>query len=397
MNTTSRLVAALVVPLVALGGLRPPAAEAACGFACGVNSASIEKSPIRGLSTLGRPNRDGMYVLPGSLRLGGTALFDYYRRWTCRTAPWGPASGGPLSLGVHNGQLVGISASGRQLAPLFGANCMRRATFDIAVPVPGRAKEGAAVPTVVYRVRIDDRAATTSWFDTKELRTWVPAYKLMYKRPNGEYRSVCEESINWMEEHQLRGQGEPASAKAPGAPPIGHTGMSAAQGRGYGLIVQGELYDDNTGEVIAQGEEWFNIACAGSALAKMRLMGVDPMREKNADLTMATLRMITAKYDGQISHTEDGTPIDWERADNPQKFIGRPQDGDLGPVEAVWNAKGAMCVDHFRIWYEGFNPATAQWAFSSEEQQLEAIQRPRCAGLQEPGVWRSFTVRHRTH
>ena len=153
------------------------------------------------------------------------------------------------------------------------------------------------------------------------------------------------------------------------------------------LVVQGAAFSE-TGSVIKEagtiltGARWFNIACVGTSIAKMRLLGVDPMNELPAATSAptfvtalqappgtaaATLKMLGARYDGKTAETKPGTPLVWARAwrrprpqpnggigfDPDDGFFGRPVrlDGDemeLGPIEAGWNANGATCLSHFR-------------------------------------------------
>jgi hypothetical protein len=112
-------------------------------------------------------------------------------------------------------------------------------------------------------------------------------------------------------------------------------------------VLGGERYDDATKTVVPD-PRWFTIACAGSAAAKLKLLGYGP---QSSATTVArrqtTLKMITADYCGEgVSYTANGTPIQWANADGTVA----PDSGEaLGDVEAVWNEHGALCLGEHRL------------------------------------------------
>lgn len=120
-------------------------------------------------------------------------------------------------------------------------------------------------------------------------------------------------------------------------------------------VLGGETYDDATKQVQPDRAGWFTLACAGSAAAKMKLMGYAPQTKfpgTNLPSTVAqrqaTLRMITAAYcpNSGTSYTQTGTPVVWSNA------AGTVDSGDWhtpDQVEAVWTADGALCLDATRI------------------------------------------------
>ncbi|MEZ4382463.1 MAG: ADYC domain-containing protein [Nannocystaceae bacterium] len=118
------------------------------------------------------------------------------------------------------------------------------------------------------------------------------------------------------------------------------------------VILAGDRYDLDAKTVSAGNDGWFTLACAGSAAAKMALLGYGPNAEvegepaPSADQRQATLKMITADYCGTgHSYTEDGTPLRWENG------AGTVLAGDADPsdLEAIWTADGAACLDTPRI------------------------------------------------
>lgn len=119
-------------------------------------------------------------------------------------------------------------------------------------------------------------------------------------------------------------------------------------------VLGGETYDDATKTVNANQSGWFTLACAGSAAAKMKLMGYAPQTNfpgtsapSTPTARQATLKMITGDYcGGGTSYTENGTAIVWE---NHEGTVDSSNWHTPGEVEAVWTASGALCLDTTRI------------------------------------------------
>lgn len=118
-------------------------------------------------------------------------------------------------------------------------------------------------------------------------------------------------------------------------------------------VLGGETYDGETKTVNTGMTGWFTLACAGSAAAKLKLLGYGPQSKfpgttapASPAARQATLKMITADYCGEgESYTENGTPIVWaNRAGTVDDDLYTP-----GQVEAVWTANGALCVGATRI------------------------------------------------
>jgi hypothetical protein len=118
------------------------------------------------------------------------------------------------------------------------------------------------------------------------------------------------------------------------------------------VILAGERYDLDAKTVIANQTNWITLACAGSAAAKMSLLGYGPHAEftdantpASVGQRQATLKMITADYCGDgYSYTEDGTPLEWEN----QGGTVVPEE-DVGVLEAIWTEDGAACLDVPRV------------------------------------------------
>lgn len=119
------------------------------------------------------------------------------------------------------------------------------------------------------------------------------------------------------------------------------------------VILAGERYDLETKTVHSGQDGWFTLACAGSAAAKMSLMGYGPNADFNGEgepatpqQRQATLKMITADYCGNgDSYTADGTPLNWRNAAGSVGFP-NPEESQ---IEAIWTAQGAVCLDAPRV------------------------------------------------
>jgi hypothetical protein len=158
-------------------------------------------------------------------------------------------------------------------------------------------------------VTIAGRDAVDRWADGAKA---AEAYALVYTDQDGIERNVC-------------------------------TGDDFDARSAVALVLGGETYD-LAAKTAKPAARWFTIGCAGSAAAKLSLLGYAPQAgATTVAQRQATLKMITADYCGNgHSYTVNGTPIAWENVS------GSVQSG-AGDVEAVWTAKGALCLDKTRI------------------------------------------------
>ncbi|KIG12191.1 hypothetical protein DB30_01827 [Enhygromyxa salina] len=116
------------------------------------------------------------------------------------------------------------------------------------------------------------------------------------------------------------------------------------------VILAGERYDLETKTVIPNQSNWITLACAGSAAAKMALLGYGPhanFDDSGAPASpaqrQATLKMITADYCGDgLAYTVDGTELIWE---NQSGTVVPTTTSDLSAPEAIWTDAGALCLD----------------------------------------------------
>ncbi|EDM79485.1 hypothetical protein PPSIR1_35202 [Plesiocystis pacifica SIR-1] len=114
------------------------------------------------------------------------------------------------------------------------------------------------------------------------------------------------------------------------------------------IIIQAEAYDwfgfpvENI-DADGEAESWGTIGCAGGAFAKKVLMGYDVNNPAPQDVTRADndamMHMLTARYCGEDTHTEMGTPMYWQ---NQKNWFQPPEDLE---IEAIWGEDGALCLN----------------------------------------------------
>lgn len=134
------------------------------------------------------------------------------------------------------------------------------------------------------------------------------------------------------------------------------------------VLVEGEAYDFEMATVRSEPGRWLNVACAMSAIGKMKLMGYDPADARDGWKTtwkqrQATLKMITARYCAAANHwrfTQNGQPIAFQ---NEAKWMWPWSHSKLydSQVEAKWDENGATCLTQ---------PRSAKWR---SPENLEAI------------------------
>ncbi|WAS96009.1 ADYC domain-containing protein [Nannocystis punicea] len=255
---------------------------------CGFNSAEVNGRPIRELNLDGLANADGVRIVgfvPPALGLLSLQKF---------------------ALDVEKGALVARSQSGITLR----GNQLIGATILVA-------QSGSLLPlpiTVLGHQKID------SW---AEGAPQVSTYTLVYPDLNvlSGVRNVCTGDLLDV--------------------------LTSAV-----TVIGGETYDLETKTIQPDKPRWLTFACAGSAAAKLQLMNYGPQSDFDgaghpATLAQrqATLRMITADYCGTgHSYTENGTPLHWENAAGTVVSA-----GELGAIEAVWSAGGALCLEAQRL------------------------------------------------
>jgi len=156
-----------------------------------------------------------------------------------------------------------------------------------------------------------------------------------------------------------------------------------------GIPVNPGDYQKNLTLIPKGKPEWFELACAGGALAHTELSGlVEPGEGK--EVRTAALRMFLAKYKDDHD-TVAGVPIHYFKH---RKGEQPPSEG----VEAQWNENGALCLSHSRMWlkdtlvtegiyYQGMGLA------ASEAKFVEEFKLKKCRPHPE-GYFTSYVVNH---
>lgn len=113
------------------------------------------------------------------------------------------------------------------------------------------------------------------------------------------------------------------------------------------ILFGGDRYDADHKTVTATGADangWFNLACAGTALAKLHLTRhteASQIVKTTAVERQAMLKMFTADVCGDgTSFTVHGQPLLWADANHLTAF-NKP----AASLEAVWTERGAVCLD----------------------------------------------------
>jgi hypothetical protein len=126
------------------------------------------------------------------------------------------------------------------------------------------------------------------------------------------------------------------------------------------IAFEGDHYDAEHKRVRETAPEagWFNLACAGTAVAKMHMLrhtragsvvpSGGPARNTSVLQRTAMLKAITADYCGDgTAWTADGTPLQWTDANGwlPTPALDLVSLERLGLIEGVWGPDGAMCLN----------------------------------------------------
>lgn len=396
MKNATRALAAAAIGLVLTADVG--SAVARCfTYSCGGNTPILYGNPIHAVSTAGAPNREGVVLRPGgvTLRRAGRAEVPV------------ECDGAGFSLRVVDGALVAGKPKRKQDcrdAALLGA------TFELEVSYKAS--------RVTATISIDAMTDVSTWERDDKRRRVLPAYRLSVvgnaiaalaatggPEALAPGAPLCE-TRTWMEHWQLDGL-RPVNVGGPAAVELRYFNPDGVGGQAQwldaadqALFVAGMAFDE-TGSVAAEGNEWISIACPGSALAKLRLLGLDPAKpEVPVEAFPATLKMLGARLDGVNATTVDGTPLRWDRADGVTYFGGPLE--RVGPVEARWGASGATCLSHHRRFAK---PATgsglAPNTVATIEEFLVGLIRghlalPDC-GAAPPAFWETRTVAHVFH
>lgn len=313
-----------MAPAVAPGGAALAPGDTRCPtWGCGSNTPRVNHYPVEALHLEGVPNDEGFSIVP---------------------ILHAPPGGVPqqLMFNVKDGEIIGKDpASGHEVTGM----ALQGSWFELRQTLPDGEKRE-------WQVHITRVAKVPLWpvrgdSDVNHYE-YVTAYELTLSGDDIEVThyidsKLCPEARAWgWDEYK-------------GPDKIAENGVLYRplawdeEGR-YALIVKGETYSGLAAKVDKHdddGAPWFNIACAGTALSKMKLMGYDPEEQRfptTPQQRQAALKMITARYCGDPSFTHDGQPLIWQNAMQWFRPVDRIGAEHLGDVEALWDENGATCL-----------------------------------------------------
>jgi hypothetical protein len=262
---------------------------------CGANSSVVNSFPVNGFSkdASGACNPFGVQLIPHSLEGGRCG----------RGADLGLDATGTRLVGTRLGQVV---CTGEELT---GASFLVRSF--------AHATQAFTISNVRPITMLDG----------------VHSYE-GYRIETGS-GSACEPDTALRIRRQLgvvpETQGPPDALPKPAGYHVGpHDDLAIA--------VDGPLYDLHDRVMTGSRDHWFNLACAGDALAKRTLYNLytadDDARNETA------LRMLTANYCGK-PYTVPGIELEWAK--------GTSSAATLQHEEALWHAGQAICIGTPRL------------------------------------------------
>lgn len=153
--------------------------------------------------------------------------------------------------------------------------------------------------------------------------------------------------------------------------------------------------------------EWFELACAGGALAHTDLSGLVDLEEEKPVRT-AAVRMFLAGYRKGDGDTLAGTPVQYTR-NRPYpscrgcatRTLADRGPSMRGPIEAHWTEHGAVCLSHSRLWQKDTVITAARpYQGTLEEREAEFIRSrfglPPCTAA-HTGVFTTYSPNHIGH
>lgn len=156
------------------------------------------------------------------------------------------------------------------------------------------------------------------------------------------------------------------------------------------IFFRGDLYDSDTKLVTETGGRtgsWFNVACAGSAPAKMHAfrftgVGSNATHSSTQDQRTAMLKMFAGDYCGTGKEfTVIGKELHWQNLGDWRTLDGLEVDD-----EAVWTRTGAMCLDVPRMDDE---EGDTSWYDEIQVECGDDHPLPRCSGQEWfPDGWK---------
>jgi hypothetical protein len=193
--------------------------------------------------------------------------------------------------------------------------------------------------------------------------------------------------LDWTElVNNLPGRFQNVCKNAPIREPSDLLGM-AGQDIYHTLLFEGDRIDAVQKLDTAVDTSWFNLGCAGSALAKMALTG-HTQAAANAKTFVTTLperqtmlKMLTGDYCGDGKpFTVAGQPLNWADDHGTMKLTALQfQPPQPLVLEARWTPTGAACLDHPRVDVHPTTNSIAAFGTEVYNQVLSHCRLPTCA------------------
>lgn len=156
----------------------------------------------------------------------------------------------------------------------------------------------------------------------------------------------------------------------------------------HSLVFEGDRFDPRTRTVDPQpNDDWFNIGCGTSTLAKLRLTRNTLHTSPGWAHVQAALKMLSADYcGGGESFTFPGEPLVWrDRVEMTYYTLARNSD-----LEARWDENGAVCVFSPRLLRTNNRDASSKFPDLMSAIESECKSRGRAlskCGNTDPLTW----------
>lgn len=295
-------------------------------WGCGTNSPVIDALGFHELSERGERNAEGFAI-------------DSFRKPGAAHAPY--------RIDVVDGELYARPSSDAS-PTLTGA-----ALIGMQLRVVNASEQRA------YRIRIADVGTTWLWATREGVRARTSTYKLEWlderTGSNGAWTNLCA-----------------GAAREPGVD--AH----------FSVLFDDDRIDADRKAVTAQTAGWFNIGCAGHALAKQYLAGHTKASSARLGITTtlaqrtAHLKMLVGDYCGSGEpFTVAGEALAWRDALGLYDSIATAP----AAIEARWTERGAACLNTPRV---DWNGTTDRFGASVEDEIAASCARPPACGSTDP-------------
>jgi hypothetical protein len=294
------------------------------GFGCNDNSPIIAGAPFYELNIHGIPNDHGL-----------------------RVTGFRSASGAPFQIDVRQARLVGLDPAG-----------------NIALDTPGISHAVIQLTDKflnTWEIKVVEIDSVGFWAAPAGLAT---TYHLQVHRPPGKDFDLCSNP--------------PDPTAWPGN--VFHA-----------ILFEGDRYSPVEKTVLATGSAtagWFNIACAGTATAKLHLARhTEPSASPTLPTVLTQRQAMLRAYTAAVCPHSDAFTGKGEKlivADNQGLMTGPP---NLRNIEALWGPSGALCKTEWRLVHANSMPqADANTLLAQIPVQCPGV--PLCSSIVGfPGNW----------